>query len=536
MLDLHTVKEDFSVLMVQVQPWTLAQFVMWLDLKVAEYKVNGVMDLDDFREKDHLHHYSGVLTRSCPCKRPRHSPKDHGGNLLCEKHVKMKRPRLETRVNSTSHNSSHGNLQAKTLFQGDNSSLTLIGEEEDSEMYLMLKDHDSDMTGSKNQLDVDHNAVCRTKQKKHSNDNDSVIINSQSDEHPLNRQHSLSSSKHCFDTDNSVSNCDLSKSPKETCHIKSEPVFGSPCSGMLSSEAVDYSGLVSTSSYTGVCVNEKSNDSQVLSPTPPESNTDKSGKDQTQHAFPVSLFTVSKLQNRLSQCSYGSDSNDVYDLVSSGEIPASGTSRNSPPRRQETGNFKQSLLCKSTGEKSLGNTDQEAQKKQKEDFNLEHSDNSSFFVTKERDSSYYGDLSSLQIKSLAELPQYPICSCEITLPTFSDPLVSQMLRLGITHRYVLSKVLNHCAEHMLTNGFLHKHDYQRFSEMFYKQYPAIGVNRAGFQYPWSVFAKSLSQKIRTTRWKLKKMEAEVKIDNTKTQIMENGEMFLETNDRVDDQS
>lgn len=50
MLDLHTVKEDFSVLMFQVQPWTLAQFVMWLDLKVAEYKVNGVMDLGN-------HHY-----------------------------------------------------------------------------------------------------------------------------------------------------------------------------------------------------------------------------------------------------------------------------------------------------------------------------------------------------------------------------------------------------------------------------------------------------------------------------------------------
>ncbi|GAB1611132.1 probable serine/threonine-protein kinase DDB_G0282963 [Argonauta hians] len=45
-LDLHTVKEDFADMVQKVQPWTLSQFVMWLDLKVAEYKVHGYMILD----------------------------------------------------------------------------------------------------------------------------------------------------------------------------------------------------------------------------------------------------------------------------------------------------------------------------------------------------------------------------------------------------------------------------------------------------------------------------------------------------------
>lgn len=45
-LDLHTVKEDFALMVQKVQPWTLSQFVMWLDLKVAEYKVHGYMILD----------------------------------------------------------------------------------------------------------------------------------------------------------------------------------------------------------------------------------------------------------------------------------------------------------------------------------------------------------------------------------------------------------------------------------------------------------------------------------------------------------
>lgn len=51
-LDLHTVKEDFSVMVQKVQPWTLSQFVMWLDLKVAEYKVHGYMILDYESELD----------------------------------------------------------------------------------------------------------------------------------------------------------------------------------------------------------------------------------------------------------------------------------------------------------------------------------------------------------------------------------------------------------------------------------------------------------------------------------------------------
>ena len=43
MMDLGSVKKDFSALISQIQPWTLSHFVMWLDIKVAEYKVFGRM-------------------------------------------------------------------------------------------------------------------------------------------------------------------------------------------------------------------------------------------------------------------------------------------------------------------------------------------------------------------------------------------------------------------------------------------------------------------------------------------------------------
>ena len=45
MSDLCQIKKDFSQLVLQVPQWTLTQFMLWLDLKVAEYKVNGYMVL-----------------------------------------------------------------------------------------------------------------------------------------------------------------------------------------------------------------------------------------------------------------------------------------------------------------------------------------------------------------------------------------------------------------------------------------------------------------------------------------------------------
>jgi len=43
--DLVDVKQLFSNMMRRVQPWILSHFIMWLDLKVAEYKVLGYMVL-----------------------------------------------------------------------------------------------------------------------------------------------------------------------------------------------------------------------------------------------------------------------------------------------------------------------------------------------------------------------------------------------------------------------------------------------------------------------------------------------------------
>ncbi|XP_029638333.1 uncharacterized protein LOC115213480 isoform X2 [Octopus sinensis] len=44
--DLMGMKENFTSMVQKVQPWILSHFMMWLDLKVAEYKVHGCMILD----------------------------------------------------------------------------------------------------------------------------------------------------------------------------------------------------------------------------------------------------------------------------------------------------------------------------------------------------------------------------------------------------------------------------------------------------------------------------------------------------------
>lgn len=49
--DLMGMKENFTSMVQKVQPWILSHFMMWLDLKVAEYKVHGCMILGESQLK-----------------------------------------------------------------------------------------------------------------------------------------------------------------------------------------------------------------------------------------------------------------------------------------------------------------------------------------------------------------------------------------------------------------------------------------------------------------------------------------------------
>ncbi|KAK3597044.1 hypothetical protein CHS0354_022052 [Potamilus streckersoni] len=51
MVDLISVKKSFSTVVEDVPPWIFSHFMMWLDLKVAEYKVYGYMLMDEESKK-----------------------------------------------------------------------------------------------------------------------------------------------------------------------------------------------------------------------------------------------------------------------------------------------------------------------------------------------------------------------------------------------------------------------------------------------------------------------------------------------------
>lgn len=66
--DLVDVKQLFSNMMRRVQPWILSHFIMWLDLKVAEYKVLGYMVLDKkpLCDKDEVPTYNNSSKTGTP--------------------------------------------------------------------------------------------------------------------------------------------------------------------------------------------------------------------------------------------------------------------------------------------------------------------------------------------------------------------------------------------------------------------------------------------------------------------------------------
>ena len=39
--DYHSAQEDFNCLISKLPPWVLSNFIMWLDIRVAEYKIFG---------------------------------------------------------------------------------------------------------------------------------------------------------------------------------------------------------------------------------------------------------------------------------------------------------------------------------------------------------------------------------------------------------------------------------------------------------------------------------------------------------------
>ncbi|XP_069110029.1 specificity protein transcription factor 3-like isoform X1 [Argopecten irradians] len=77
--ELLSIKEDFGSMIDRLQPWILSHFVIWLDLKIAEYKVYGYMMLNE-SHADGNTSYSGQSPELSPLARST-PPKLHRGGV-----------------------------------------------------------------------------------------------------------------------------------------------------------------------------------------------------------------------------------------------------------------------------------------------------------------------------------------------------------------------------------------------------------------------------------------------------------------------
>ncbi|KAJ8307095.1 hypothetical protein KUTeg_015179 [Tegillarca granosa] len=101
--DLMNVKHEFTSLIQEVQPWILSHFVMWLDLKVAEFKVYGYMILDQTSESQH------ATINECPIRRA-------DGKLISKQRVRSEpdvtiipRSKINSSVNGVTQNTDSAN-------------------------------------------------------------------------------------------------------------------------------------------------------------------------------------------------------------------------------------------------------------------------------------------------------------------------------------------------------------------------------------------------------------------------------------------
>lgn len=62
--DYHTAQDDFGSIVQRLQPMVLTNFVMWLDMKVAEFKVYGQMLLGEFSRESRLTNYPIIEIRN----------------------------------------------------------------------------------------------------------------------------------------------------------------------------------------------------------------------------------------------------------------------------------------------------------------------------------------------------------------------------------------------------------------------------------------------------------------------------------------
>lgn len=125
--DYHSAQEDFNVIIRKLQPWVLSNFVMWLDIKVAEYKIFGCI-LNE-AEKDRSRSY---VLGICQSSTNNEQLQQKESSLYSQTIA----PKLSTKIPQQSHNIEQSDLGNQTFVEHEHYKNSTNNHKQGSEVHI----------------------------------------------------------------------------------------------------------------------------------------------------------------------------------------------------------------------------------------------------------------------------------------------------------------------------------------------------------------------------------------------------------------
>ncbi|XP_076091015.1 uncharacterized protein LOC143063003 isoform X12 [Mytilus galloprovincialis] len=549
MIDLCKIKEDFSGLVKEAQPWTLTQFVMWLDLKLSEFKIKGYMVLDHhtktkpkwIEEEDST---SDVAPIPAPCRTCNKHSND--GHFYSDIHSSPASHRNVTRETKNAQP-----MEESETMRGEVGIIDLshaeISRKQNSARMLRPPD---DMSLKKSYQNTSyHEKSPNIQVERDKNRQEDVIeidvpsptekmfitsnINKTSTpvihsnirpvQKPKNRP-SLSMGTAIYTSTSSVTTPTFSSSYMSSPSRNIPPTFtnrkfalGAPPPPLVApsnlanldemiAQAVQFNEIRTGAdiSSSQSQIRQSSGQSDVRPPPPMQQQppkiqeSDHSSSFSEQHSRPTlceqhSRQTISEQHSRQTNISEQKLPYSQQTSTSSSAVPIALHAN------IDNINISQNSAHSSSDTMEI-----------KIETEVDDSVADSFFVggMDDTDSADYGnDLHSDRDDSAYSMPPSAMGQYrkDVELPTFEDPIVRRALEDNKPpSRHMWSKIITRCAYHLLSKGVPRKHDYQAFAESFFRRYPCVGTSRG--PNPWTSFSKAVSHSVRNIRWRIKKQQ------------------------------
>ncbi|XP_071154558.1 uncharacterized protein [Mytilus edulis] len=549
MIDLCKIKEDFSGLVKEAQPWTLTQFVMWLDLKLSEFKIKGYMVLDHhtktkpkwIEEEDST---SDVAPIPAPCRTCNKHSND--GHFYSDIHSSPASHRNVTRETKNAQP-----MEESETMRGEVGIIDLshaeISRKQNSARMLRPPD---DMSLKKSYQNTSyHEKSPNIQVERDKNRQEDVIeidvpsptekmfitsnINKTSTpvihsnirpvQKPKNRP-SLSMGTAIYTSTSSVTTPTFSSSYMSSPSRNIPPTFtnrkfalGAPPPPLVApsnlanldemiAQAVQFNEIRTGAdiSSSQSQIRQSSGQSDVRPPPPMQQQPSKIQESDHSSSFSEqhSRQTLSEQHSRQTI----SEQHSRQTNISEQKLPYSqqtSTSSSAVPIALHANidniNISQNSAHSSSDTMEI-----------KIETEVDDSVADSFFVggMDDTDGADYGnDLHSDRDDSAYSMPPSAMGQYrkDVELPTFEDPIVRRALEDNKPpSRHMWSKIITRCAYHLLSKGVPRKHDYQAFAESFFRRYPCVGTSRG--PNPWTSFSKAVSHSVRNIRWRIKKQQ------------------------------